>query len=45
MFHGTSICLEYPSINHAEHEALQFGLQNLIDMDVKDIDAFGIRLW
>jgi ribonuclease HI len=38
----TSVCLEYPCTNsQAECEALQFGLQNLVDMGVKNIDAYG----
>jgi ribonuclease HI len=32
----TSVCLKYPCTNsQAECEALQFGLQNLVDMGVK----------
>jgi ribonuclease HI len=37
--------LEYPCIsNQAEYEALLFGLQGLVDMGVRDIDAFGDSL-
>ena len=41
----TSVRLEYPCTNNqAEYEALLFGLQNLVDMGVKDIEAFGDSL-
>jgi ribonuclease HI len=41
----TSVHLEYLCINNqAEYEALQFGMQNLVDMGVKDIDAYGDSL-
>jgi hypothetical protein len=41
----TSVRLKYLCANsQAEYEALQFGLQDLIDMGVKD-DVSGIRFW
>ena len=41
----TSVRLEYPCTNNqAEYEALLFGLQSLVDMGVRDIDAFGDSL-
>jgi ribonuclease HI len=41
----TSACLEYPCANsQAECEALQFGLKILVDMGVKNIDAYGDSL-
>jgi ribonuclease HI len=41
----TSVCLEYLCTNsQAKYESVQFGLQDLIDMGVKDIDAFGNSL-
>ena len=37
--------MEYPcTSNQAEYEALLFGLQTLVDMGVKDVDAFGDSL-
>jgi ribonuclease HI len=41
----TSVCLEYHCTNNqTEYEALLFGLQTLVDMSVKDIDAYGDSL-
>jgi ribonuclease HI len=45
VIYETSVRLEYPCTNNqAEYEALLFGLQNLLDMGVKDVDAFGDSL-
>jgi ribonuclease HI len=41
----TSVRLEYPCTNNqVEYEALLSGLQSLVDMGVRDIDAFGDSL-
>jgi hypothetical protein len=41
----TSVRLDYPCTNNqAKYEALLFGLQSLVDMGVRDIDAFGDSL-
>ena len=46
MVHEASVRLEYSCTNNqAEYEALLFGLQSLIDMGVKDIEAFGRFSW
>lgn len=42
MIYETSVRLEYPCTNNqVEYKALLFGLQSLVDMGVRDIDAFG----
>jgi ribonuclease HI len=45
MVYETSVRLEYPCTNNqTKYEALLFGLQTLVDMGVKDIDAYGDSL-
>jgi hypothetical protein len=45
MVYETSVRLEYSCTNNqTEYEALLFGLQTLVDMGVKDIDAYGDSL-
>jgi ribonuclease HI len=45
ILYDTSVRLEYNCTNNqTEYEALLFGLQCLVDMGVKDIDAFGDSL-